>query len=229
MAEKNGNQSVPEQLFHTTLTVVNYHDETYGFTQDVYVLGTHTSLPAAKAFALTALESLGYTQDDFETYTARKDTPGEEWPHGENVVAYAKTPRGQDFLVGIDSKPNTQALRARPDDTVELPEGHAHLHYVLHNKTDYDQAKGGEYQTTDIRGCYAHRSNAVKAAKSALRKDRAEYAQYDERGDTESESEWPFGEDVVARAVAQTGENLTVAVRSVPGAYKKHRKSQEGC
>ncbi|KAL2270640.1 hypothetical protein VTJ83DRAFT_11 [Remersonia thermophila] len=226
MAEDGDNKPVPEQLFHTTLTVVDYHDETHGFTQDVYVLGTHTSHPAAKAFAMSALESLGYTPDDFEIYTVRKDIPGEEWPHGENVVAYAETPRGQHFLVGIDAKPNTLALRARPGDTVELPEDHTHLHYVLHNKTDYDQAKGGQYQTSDIQGCYAHRACAVEAAKSMLRKNRAQYAQYDERGDTESESEWPFGEDVVARAVAQTGENLSVAVRSVPGAYKKHRKSQ---
>ncbi|KAL2125720.1 hypothetical protein VTJ04DRAFT_2085 [Mycothermus thermophilus] len=225
MAESNGNKPVSEHLFHTTLTVVNYHNETYGDTQDVYVLGTHTSLQAAKAFARSALASLGYNPEDFEVYTVRQETPDEEWPHGENIVAFAKTPQGQDFLVGIDKKPNTEALPARPDDTVELPEGQDHLHYVLHSKTDYDQAKGGSFQTTDIKGCYAQREKAIKAAKSVLRKGCAEYAQYDERRDTESESDWPFGEDVVARAVAQTGENLSVAVRSVPGAYKKHRKS----
>jgi hypothetical protein len=40
--------------------------------------------------------------------------------------------------------------------------------------------------------------------------------------------EWPFGEDVVVHAVTQTGENFVVAVRTVPGAHKKHAKQPFG-
>jgi hypothetical protein len=226
MAETNGNPSVPEQLFHTTLTVVDYHHDTSGSTRDVYVLGTHTTLPAAKAFALMALELLGYEPDDFEEYATRVDTAPEEWKHGDGVMVYAKAPRGHEFLVGLDTKPNTESLPAGPQDTLQLPAGHDHLHYVLQNRTDYNQDKSGAFQTTEIQGCYVSRDKALAAAKAALQEGRDEYAQYDDRDDAESESEWPFGEDVVVHAVAQTGENYTVAIKTAPGAHKKHGKAK---
>jgi hypothetical protein len=226
MAETNGNPSIPEQLFHTTLTVVDYHLDTSGSTRDVHVLGTHTSLPAAKAFALAALELLGYEPDDFEEYAARVDTPLEEWKHGDGVMVYAKAPKGHEFYVGLDTKPNTESLPAGPKDTLQLPEGHDHLHYVLQNRTDYNQDKSGAFQTTEIQGCYLRREHALAAAKTTLQEDREEYAQYDERDDEDSEGEWPFGDEVVVHAVAQTGDNYTVAVKTVPGAHQKHGKAR---
>ncbi|KAK4151721.1 hypothetical protein C8A00DRAFT_35621 [Chaetomidium leptoderma] len=221
------NPSIPEQLFHTTLTVVDYHSDTSGSTRDVYVLGTHTTLPAAKAFSLMALELLGYQPDDFTHYATRVDTAPEEWKHGNGAMVYAKTPKGHEFLVGIDTKPNTESLPAGPNDTLLLPPhgGGDHLHYVLQNRTDYNQDKSGAFQTTEIQGCYARREHALAAAKATLQEDRDEYAQYDERDEAESEGEWPFGDEVVVHAVAQTGENFTVAVKTVPGAHKKHGKA----
>lgn len=224
MDETDSDQSVPELLFHTTLTVVDFHSDTSGSTRDVYVLGTHTTISAAKAFALAALMHLGYQPEDFLEYATRLDTAPESWRHGDGVMVYAKAPRGHEFLVGLDTKPNTESLRGGPKDTVLLPEGHDHLHYVLQNRTDYNQDKSGAYQTTEIQGCYAKRADALAAAKATLAEDREEYAQYDEREDKDSDGEWPFGEEVVVHAVAQTGENYTVAVKTAPGAHKKHRK-----
>jgi hypothetical protein len=224
MAESNGNPTVPEQLFHTILTVVDFHADTAGSTREVHVLGTHTSLSAAKAFALASLLHLGYQPDDFTEYATRVETPSESWKHGDGVMVYAKTPRRHEFLVGIDTKPNTESLPAGPNDTLAMPEGHDHLHYVLHNRTDYKQDKSGAGQTTEIQGCYVRREDAVAAAKAALEKGREEYAQYDEREDGDVEGKWPFGDEIVVRAVAQTGENYTVAVKTVPGAHKKHGK-----
>ncbi|KAL2133748.1 hypothetical protein VTI74DRAFT_1730 [Chaetomium olivicolor] len=226
MADTDDNPSVPEELFHTTLTVVDYHQDTSGSIRDVHVLGTHTNLAAAKAFALMALVQLGYQPEDFAIYATKVDTPPEEWKHGDGVMVYAKAPRGQEFFVGLDTKPNTESLPAGPNDTLQLPQGHDHLHYVLQNRTDYNQDKSGAFQTTEILGCYARRGDALAAAKSTLLGDREEYAQYDERGDEESEEEWPFGDDVVVHAVAQTGENYTVAVKTVPGAHRKHGKGR---
>ena len=224
MAEANGNPAVPELLFHTILTAVDFHSDTSGSTREVHVLGTHTTLSAAKAFAFTSLLHLGYQPDDFTEYATRVETPPESWKHGDGVMVYAKAPRRHEFLVGIDTKPNTESLPAGPNDTLALPDGHDHLHYVLQNRTDYKQNKSGADQATEIQGCYVHRCDALAAAKAALKQDREEFAQYDERGDSDVEGEWPFGDEVVVHAVAQTGENYTVAVKTVPGAHKKHGK-----
>lgn len=248
MASIKPTPSIASQLFHTVLTIVDYHLDTSGFTRNVYVLGTHTTLPAAKALALSALEQLGYQPSDFTTYTTRTDLPpdsNEEWPHGSDVMVYAKTPRDQEFLVSLDTKPNTDSLPASSsgDDTVLLPEGstsNGHLHYVLLNRTDYsqdqgrDKTKSGAFQETEIQGCYVNREAALAAAKKVLVEDigisRDEYAQYDERDDDDARLEggWPFGEDVYVHAVAQTGENYTVAVNTSVGASRKAGKYRGG-
>ena len=235
MEDTNGTPSIPEQVYHTTLTVVDFHKDTSGSTRDTHVLGTHTSLPAAKAFALSALETLGYKPADFDEYTTRANYTGdaaESWPHHDHVIVYARGPAaGHELLVGLDTKPNTESLPTVRDEhedpskkhTLRLPEGHDRLHYVLQSRTDYTQDKRGAYQTAEIQGCYARREDALAAARQALQEDRDEYAQYDERGEDQEEG-WPFGEEVIVHAVAQTGENYTVAVKTTMQAHEKHGK-----
>ncbi|KAH6637344.1 hypothetical protein F5144DRAFT_570301 [Chaetomium tenue] len=233
MEDTNGTPSIPEQLYHTTLTVVDFHRDTSGSTRDTHVLGTHTSLPAAKAFALSALETLGYKPGDFNEYATRADYTGEAaegWPHGDHVMVYARGPAaGHELLVGLDTKPNTESLPAvgaehqdpSKKHTLRLPEGgDGRLHYVLQNRTDYTQDKRAAYQTAEIQGCYTRREDALAAARQTLQEDRDEYAQYDERREDQEEG-WPFGEDVIVHAVAQTGENYTVAVRATMQAREK--------
>ncbi|EXL66822.1 hypothetical protein FOPG_17034, partial [Fusarium oxysporum f. sp. conglutinans race 2 54008] len=60
---------VPELLYHTVLTVIDYHKEPSGATCSVYVLGTHSALGAAKAFATSALQGLNYQPEDFTEFT----------------------------------------------------------------------------------------------------------------------------------------------------------------
>jgi len=229
MAEGN----IPELLYHTTLTVIDYHVDTSGSTRGVYVLGTHTTLESAKAFSLTALQGLGYEEDDFAEYKTRSKKPptdeGEEgWPYGDGVLVYAKAPAGQEFLVSLDTKPNTENLPedvASGDHVLKLPQGFGHLHYVLQTKIDYNQDKSGAFQTTEIEGCYMRRADALSAARGALAElDRESFSQYDERDDEKEAGDWPFGDDVVVHAVAETGENYSVCVRTVPGAHKRYKK-----
>jgi hypothetical protein len=218
--------TVPELLYHTTLTVIDFHADTSGSTRKVFVLGTHTNLEKAKEFSARVLQELGYKRDDFAEYAERK--PGEEWKHGDGVIVYTKSEAGQEFLVGIDTKGNTEKLPEGENGHLEFPKGVDHLHYVLQTKIDYNQDRSGAYQTTEIEGCYVKRSDAYAAAQKTLINGetglkREDFAQYDERKDGD-ESSWPFGEDVLVHAIAPTGENYTVAVRTVPGAHTQHAK-----
>ncbi|KAK4096128.1 hypothetical protein N658DRAFT_501947 [Parathielavia hyrcaniae] len=232
--DAKGSPPVPKQVYHTTLTVVDHQRDTAGFIRDVYVLATHTREEAAKAFAFQALEQqLGYSPSDFSEYATRaEDAHLQNWKHGEGVMVYARA-QNQEFLIGLDTKPNTESLTATPEDNsalLQLPPGHDHLHYVLQSQTDYneDSLRSGSLQTTEIQGCYMRRADALAAARAILQKDhdRDEFAQYDDRDDTQSDGEWPFGEDVVVHAVAETGENYTVAVKTAQGAHKKHGRSK---
>ncbi|KAK4132222.1 hypothetical protein BT67DRAFT_94163 [Trichocladium antarcticum] len=228
MAEANGNPSVPELLFLTTLTVLSVHPDTSGITREVHVLGTHATLSAAKAFACSSLLNLGYQPSDFVEYATRLATPAESWTYGDKIMVYAMGRGRHEFLVGIETIPNTESLHAGPNDMLVMPAGGDDLHYVLQDRAHYKQDRNGAYQTTKILGCYARRADALAAAKAVLEEDREEFAQYDERDDGDLNGEWPFGKEVVVHAVAQTGENYTVAVKTGTEARKKHGKMELG-
>ncbi|KAK0672165.1 hypothetical protein QBC41DRAFT_362737 [Cercophora samala] len=247
--------SVPENLYHTTLTIIDHHASTSGATRTPYVLGTHTDLDSAKTWAQVALqESLNYSPSDFTKFVARTSLrPYQEWPYGENIQVYALSPSGQEFLVGIVTKPNEDKLphhfhaeegadaTTAPQHKTDTCCGHDDLHYILQTKWDFKQAKGDKnstaFQRTELAGCCVPRKEAFQKAKSLLRgeRDRGMFAQYDERdtGDEESEiderrwgrgSGWPFGEEVVVHAVGHGGENYEVAVKSVSGARRRRSK-----
>jgi len=221
---KEASSEVPDLLYHTLLTVIDFHADTSGYTRSTFPLGTHTSLPAAKDFAAHALEKLNYQPDDFAEYAVRTPETAENWQYGDGVIVYAKAPAGQEFLVKLDTTTNTENLPAGgPGETPKLPSELDHLHYVIQTRIDYNQDRSGGLQSTEIEGVYVHRKDALKAAKQMLGEERAEFAQYDEQQE-QGGQQWPFGDDVVVHAVAQTGQNYTIAVRTVPGSHKKHAK-----
>ncbi|CAK7213551.1 hypothetical protein SBRCBS47491_001839 [Sporothrix bragantina] len=221
----------PELLYHTTLTVVGKDAETSAPTRHVYVLGTHSTVEAAKAFSSKALKDLGYEPSDFVQY----DVYDGKLPstHSDGVVVHAKAPAGQEFIVGIDTTPNDQGFLAGPNGTIKLsvhPEGKLdddlapHLHYVLQSAIDYNTWNSDALEKTDIEGCYVHRADAFAAAKNCLKNTGYEFMQYDQRDDLSKAEDWPFGDDVLVHAVSQTGENFSVSVCTIPGAHKKHSK-----
>ncbi|GJN84169.1 hypothetical protein PLIIFM63780_007724 [Purpureocillium lilacinum] len=240
-----GMTEVPENLFHTVLTVVDLHNDPSGGTRSYYVLGTHGTLEAAKVYSTVALQELGFHRDDFDDYAARP-APGagaaasastaavveqavtaEAWPHGEGVLLFARAPAGHEFTIRIDTTPNNESLRARAGSTgsgggaLLLPDGARFLHYVLQTTVDYNVDRTGAAQTAEIEGAYVHRADAWTAAHRCL--DRDDYAEYDSRGDAEFLGEWPYGEDVVVHAVADTGQNFQVAVKTPPHGDEKRR------
>ncbi|TPX12999.1 uncharacterized protein E0L32_006644 [Thyridium curvatum] len=213
---------IPDQLFHTTLTVIDYHEDPSGAKRSVYVLGTHGKLEAAKAFAKTALQDLKYEKSDFAEYAER--SPFESWSHGDGVLVYARAPAGQVFLVGIDTAPNNESLPANLDGTVNAPQGPKSLHYVLQTTIDYNLDRTGAAQTTEIQGAYIHRVDALKAAHKCL--DPKEFAEFNVRDTPEMAGQWPYGEDVVVHAVAETGQNSFVTLTTIPGAHARHGKKR---
>ncbi|CAK7212953.1 hypothetical protein SBRCBS47491_001638 [Sporothrix bragantina] len=219
--------SIPELLYHTTLTVLGKDTDASAVTRNVYVLGTHSTVEAAKAFSATALEALNYEPTDFVQYNVHDGKS--PWTHGDGVVVYAKAPAGQEFIVGIDTTPNDQSLLAGPNGTIKLPVSPDNptpcLHYVLQTMVDYQKQAEGTFEKTEIEGCYLHCADACAAAKNCLKNTGYDFAQYDQRNDLGEVEDWPFGEDVIVHAVSQTGENFSVSVRTIPGAHKKLSKN----
>jgi hypothetical protein len=214
--------TVPELLHHVTLTVIDYHTDESGATRSTYPLGSFGSLKAAKSFAETSLEGLGYQKDDFKEFSL--------WPQmhepsiqGDGSVVYARAPAGQVFVVAIDTTLNTEQLpQAAKGDGLILPDGSSVLHYVMQTTIDYNDDRTGSRQRTDIEGVYAHRGDAQAAARKAL--DWHDFTDYHVRGDTGASGAWPYGEDTLVHAVGENGMNCTVAVKTVPGAHKAHQK-----
>lgn len=215
-------ESVPELLFHTILTVIHHNNESGNGHLDTYVLGTRTTLEAAKSFAKHSLTYFGYAKEEFEIYEER--TPGVEWKHGDGVMVYGKTAAQQEVLVTIDTKPNAGRVLAAPDGTLLLPGGTDHLHYVLQSVANYNTSR---VELIEIEGAYAKRVDALAAAKRCLIDGnirREDYAQYDERDDLSMPQDWPFGEDVIVHAVSANGENYLVSLKIPPFAYERHHK-----
>ncbi len=156
----------PKFLYHTTLTVIDYREDTGGSTESFYILSTHCNLETAKAFAKTALQSQGFQANDFAVYQERQ--PGQVWLHGDGFIV-------QELLVGIVTKTNDEELPEGPEGIIVLPEGENNLHYVVQTEIDYGHPHDGRYQTHDITGCYARRANAFDAAIKCLRGEKEEF------------------------------------------------------
>ncbi|KAK3949577.1 hypothetical protein QBC32DRAFT_32956 [Pseudoneurospora amorphoporcata] len=85
---------VPENLYHTTLTVIDYHATTCGAINCLHVLGTHTTLQDAKAFAYhDALRSLNYQPSDFSIYATRESLDMPKAATAASSTATTTTPK----------------------------------------------------------------------------------------------------------------------------------------
>ena len=115
----NGTTEAPEYLFHIKRTITDFADDKSGATRTTDILGTFTSLAAAKNAAHSALASEGYITDDFEVVEHKNEASSDEWKHGDGCLVFAKAPRGQEFDVRIDTKPNVLKLKGNASGEVE--------------------------------------------------------------------------------------------------------------
>ncbi|KAJ9419455.1 hypothetical protein QL093DRAFT_2364560 [Fusarium oxysporum] len=185
----------PELLYHIILTVIDYHVDPSGAKRSIYVLGTNATLEAAKSSAFRVLDTLHYRPEYF-------------------------APAGQVFLISIQATPNDEKLLMDSNGGIFMSNGIPSLHYVMQTTIDYNKDRTGCVQETQIEGTFIHRADAYAAARKLL--DPLDYADYDTP--EKMAGEWPFGEEVVAHAVAETGQNTIVEVKTVAGAHQKHGK-----
>ncbi|KAG7414775.1 hypothetical protein DER46DRAFT_576428 [Fusarium sp. MPI-SDFR-AT-0072] len=208
-----------ELLYHVILTVIDFHLDPSGAKRSTYILGTRATLEAAKDSAFRVLYTLRYEPDDFTEYAVHlKHT--ENWTHGNGVLVYAKAPAGQVFMISVQATPNNQQFLANPDGSILLPQGNSSLYYVTQTIIDYNKDRTGCVQEMQIEGTFVHRDDAMDAARKLL--DPLDYAEYDTP--QKMKGEWPYGEDVIAHAVAETGENTTVEVKTVVDTHYKYEK-----
>lgn len=87
---KPSSQAIPEVLYHTILTVINYPHDTSGASRTVFILKTHSTLEAAKAYTIQSLKKLNFKSDDFQKYHVRgrnEGVPDKAWIHGGGVLS----------------------------------------------------------------------------------------------------------------------------------------------
>ncbi|OBT42142.1 hypothetical protein VE00_08302 [Pseudogymnoascus sp. WSF 3629] len=217
----NQNDSL-ELLYHVKRAIIDFAQDKSGATQTTDIFGTFTDLAAAKAAARSALPSEGYLKDDFVEYEENDGT--KEWKHGDGVIVFAKAAAGQEFVVRLDTTPNAPHFKGNASGEVE-----GHLHYVLQTTIYYNNDSIGGIQTTEVEGTYPTRKAAREAAKNTLLNEdvtKEWFAEYEEK-DLERD-EWPYGDDVLIHAVAETGENFKISVKAQPHSHQHHERKHHG-
>lgn len=98
---------------------------------------------------------------------------------------------------------------------------------VLQTTIFYNHDSIGSIQTTEVEGAYPTRKAAREAAKLALLDEDVaadSFAEYEEQ-DMER-GEWPYGDDVLIHAVAESGENFQISVKAQPHSHQQHKPKQ---
>jgi len=208
--------SAPELLYHVKRTIIDYALDESGASQTTDILNTFTDLVAAKSASYSALFSEGYIKDDFVIYEENDGVKA--WSHGEGVIVFAKAPSGHEFQVRLDTTPNNLKFKGNGSGEVE-----GHLYYVLQTTIDYNTDHLGGTQITEVQGTYPTRKSAYEAADTTIVGEefkKETYAEYDEK--REEKDEWPYGDDVLVHAVAETGENFNISVKTQPHKHRGH-------
>ena len=100
---------------------------------------------------------------------------------------------------------------------------------VLQTTIHYNTDRIGGNRTTEIEGTFPTRKAAFEAAHTILLDadvTKESFAEYDEKQDFEGE--WPYGDEWLVHAVAETGENFLVFVKAQPHSHQHHECKHHG-
>ncbi|KAJ9635078.1 hypothetical protein H2201_007678 [Coniosporium apollinis] len=196
---------VSEYLYHVVRTMIDYHHDPSGASQEITVNGTYTDLSAAKTAAKTALFDDGYEEEWFTTFDIKGDP--EEWTHGDGNIVYARAPEGEVFIVGIKTAPNMLEVEDSANHKIE-----SELYHVLQTTIHYSKDRSGGDRETEIPGTFTTYDAAKDFAATCLLDEEVTKDDFEEFDEFEGQDDWPYGSDVVVHAVGVNGDNSIVSV-----------------
>jgi hypothetical protein len=194
-----------EELYHVKQTMIDYHHDPSGASQNTTIYGTFTDLSSAKDAARNALFSKGYKEEWFATMTVNNGQ--EDWPHPGGVMVQATASDGQVFIIAIETTAN--GMRLQGD---HLGKVNQDLYYVLQTTIYYEKDRSGGIRETELQGVFVSYQDAKNAALICLLDEditKESFVQYDE---FDGQTDWTYGEDVLVHAVAEGGENFLVEI-----------------
>jgi hypothetical protein len=194
-----------ENLYHLKRTMIDYHKDPSGATQDVRICRTYTDLHAAKAAARYALFNEGYEMDWFPTFEYHSEESS--WKHGDGIMVFAVAPDGEQYTVGIETAPNALNLKGNNQGQVEKE-----LFHVLQTTIFTDKNPSGASRETNIEGTWESYEAAKLAADKVLLDadvSKDSFVKYDENV---GKCDWKYGDDVVVHAVGVNGDNILVSI-----------------
>ncbi|EXJ81115.1 hypothetical protein A1O3_07403 [Capronia epimyces CBS 606.96] len=208
----NGNGAPEgENLYHVVFTTTHIPKDVNGEVEKVRVVGTYTTLAAAKAAAHRTLFEAGYEREFFDDYeTNQEEFIAHHVKRRTGLAVLAKAPDSTTFRVSVATTPNLLKLQAGEGHKV-----HQDLYYVVQTNVLYSEDDTGEARETNVEGTFTSYEEARKYASQVLLAPedgvtKESFAEYDEAGPNERDS--GYGENVVVHAVGQNGENFLVSV-----------------
>jgi hypothetical protein len=198
-------RSVVPDLFHVKRTFFDLRNDSSGKTLKTEVCGTYTDLDVATAATKRRLFDEGFTKESLAKFEENTLVDG-QWKHPPEVLIHAETADGNVIEFVLETSPNMLGLRGANGRVEE------DLYYVLQTKISYEKDPTGGIRTTDIKGVYLSRQQAVIAARRLLLDyhGRTWYKNYEEVT-TEKDDGTAEG-DVIVRAVGPLGEEYIISV-----------------
>ncbi|KAH8802989.1 hypothetical protein F5884DRAFT_492160 [Xylogone sp. PMI_703] len=163
MCEVNG---LPKFLYHVKQIVTVYTKDRSGATQTTDIVGTFTSLPAAKAAARSVLSGKNYLRKDFELY--EESDGADNWIRSDGGVVLQGTRPDENskyvmILRRILSwllKMHLAKLKDPSTTTKKIP--------VPRITRSYNSGRIGGTQTSEVLGTSFARDIALKTAQTSV-------------------------------------------------------------
>ena len=202
-----------DHLYHIILTTSHLSKDPNSQIEKLRVVGTFTSLSAAKAAAHRALFEAGYDSEMFKVYDTKQSPSGNGHHHRPvpGIMVHAEAEDGTTFEIRILTTPNTFKTLTTSDDRRVLDD----LYHVVQTNVPYEDDECGSEREHNIEGSFLNYEDASQLAREVLLDasdgvSKESYAEYDEA--VPGEKDCGYGENVLVHAVGTNGSNILISV-----------------